>query len=77
MRSLSSLNQNEKLVRFFFAVGGELTSAQARSRYGIMNLRARIHELRKAGVRVTSDMRWNKDQQQTVAYYSVPVPAAV
>jgi hypothetical protein len=72
MRTLSHLTQNEKLVRFFFLVGGELTSAQARSRYGIMNLRARINELRDAGINISTDMRWNKDQKQTVAYYSMP-----
>lgn len=72
MNTLSHLTQNEKLVRFFFRYGGELTSAQARSRYGIMNLRARINELRNVGININTDMRWNKDQKQTVAYYSLP-----
>jgi hypothetical protein len=41
-------SQNEKLVEFF-QTGKSLTEAQARARYGVANLTARIAELRAEG----------------------------
>jgi hypothetical protein len=41
-------SQNEKLVAFF-QTGKSLTEAQARARYGVANLPARIAELRAEG----------------------------
>lgn len=44
--------QNEFLEDYLRGTGRSLSSAQARATYGIMNLRARISEMRKAGLRV-------------------------
>ncbi len=44
--------QREFLVSYLRGTGRELTSASARSNYGIKNLRARISELRKDGFKV-------------------------
>ena len=45
----------------------ELTSAQASSAYGIKNLRARIFDLRKAGLNVQS-----RKNYRGAASYSIP-----
>lgn len=42
------MSQNERLARFL-STGRTITSAQARSRFGIRNLRARINDLRSEG----------------------------
>lgn len=44
--------QNEFLQEYLRGTGRELTVAQARSQYGIGNLRARVSELRQAGLNV-------------------------
>ena len=52
--SKHSLTQNEFLVTHLRGTQRELTVAQANALYGIKNLRARVCELRKAGLMVKS-----------------------
>lgn len=47
-----SSTQNEFLESHLRGTGRTLSAAQARSTYGIKNLRARISEMRQAGLRV-------------------------
>jgi hypothetical protein len=42
------MSQNERLVRFL-STGRSITPAQAQSRFGIRNLRARVNDLRNDG----------------------------
>lgn len=46
------VTQNEFLEQHLRGTGRTLSAAQARSTYGIKNLRARMSELRSAGLRV-------------------------
>jgi hypothetical protein len=46
--------QNEFLQDYLRGTKREMTVAQARATFGIGNLRARVHELRKAGLNVQS-----------------------
>lgn len=48
--------QKEFLVDYLRGTGRTLSAAQAKSFYGIKNLRARMSELRKAGYRVRTDV---------------------
>jgi hypothetical protein len=50
----NNMTQNEFLQEYLRGTGRELTVAQARSQFGIKNLRARIHELRQVGLNVLS-----------------------
>lgn len=50
----NNMTQNEFLQEYLRGTGRELTVAQARSQFGIKNLRARVHELRRAGLNVLS-----------------------
>jgi Helix-turn-helix domain len=63
-----NLTQNQFLVTHLRGTGRELTVAEARARYGIHNLRARVSELRAAGVRVAT----RKTPHGTAAY-RIPV----
>jgi len=47
-------NQKAFLVKYLRGTGRTLTEAQAASNYGIMNLSARMSELRKAGLVVST-----------------------
>ena len=51
---MSYTNQNQLLQDLLRGTGRELTCAQARAAYGIKNLRARVCELRAAGLNVYS-----------------------
>ena len=42
------MSQNDRLVRYL-TTGRSITPAQARSRFGIRNLRARVNDLRTEG----------------------------
>jgi hypothetical protein len=48
--------QKEFLVDYLRGTGRTLSEAQARSLYGIKNLRARMSDLRKEGYRVRTDV---------------------
>ena len=50
-----STTQNEFLESYLRGTGRNLSAAQAESTYGIMNLRARMSELRSAGLKVTRE----------------------
>jgi hypothetical protein len=52
------MTQNDRLARFL-STGRSITSAQARSRFGIRNLRARISDLRNSGVCVYTNRTGN------------------
>jgi seryl-tRNA(Sec) selenium transferase len=60
-------NQNQRLVELLRGTGKELTVAQARSQMNIGNLRARVHELRKAGLNVQS-----RKNYRGAAAYRIP-----
>ena len=47
------MTQNEKVLNYLNK-GNTLTARQAASRFGIANLRARIHELREDGYKIAS-----------------------
>ena len=42
------MSQNERLIQYL-STGRTITSAQARSRFGVRNLRARVNDLRNDG----------------------------
>jgi hypothetical protein len=42
------MSQNDRLVRFL-TTGRSITAAQARARFGVRNLRARVNDLRSEG----------------------------
>ena len=50
------MTQNERLIKYLRGTGRELSAAQAKSRFGIMNLRARMSELREEGFRVRTNV---------------------
>lgn len=64
MVSNHNLTQNQFLVTHLRGTQKELTVAQARALYGIGNLRARVCELRKAGLMVKS----RKNYRNAAAY---------
>lgn len=47
-----TVTQNEFLEQYLRGTGRSLSSAQAAATYGIKNLRARMSEMRSAGLRV-------------------------
>jgi hypothetical protein len=47
-----TVTQNEFLEQYLRGTGRSLSAAQARATYGIKNLRARMSDLRSAGLRV-------------------------
>jgi len=51
---MTTLTQAEKVLDYLEA-GRTLTSKQARARFGIQNLRARISELRSEGYNIVSE----------------------
>lgn len=60
--------QNRFLEGYLRGTGRSITARDARARFGIQNLRARISELRQAGLRVQSE----PTRQGTLRYW---VPA--
>jgi hypothetical protein len=52
---MSQNSQNSFLHDFLRGTSRSLTSRQARSYFGILNLRARISELRQLGLQVNTD----------------------
>ena len=66
-------SQNEKLVEFF-QTGKSLTEAQARARYGVANLPARIAELRAEGYSIYKNKTKNG---QTIYRLGTPSRAMV
>lgn len=56
------MTQNERIINYL-STGRTLTSAQARSRFGVRNLRARVNDLRNDGFCVYTNRNGN-----TVAY---------
>lgn len=60
--------QNDKVLRYL-TKGQSLTAKQARSRFGVKNLRARIFELREEGHKiVTSPVTFRDTGATGVAY---------
>ena len=52
----SSKTQTELLVSYLRGTGRGISAPQAKSLFGIKNLRARISDLRQAGFKVRKDM---------------------
>lgn len=53
------LTQTEKVIDYLRGTGKELTSTQAKTMWGVSNLRARMSEIRKKGLKVRT--RLNHD----------------
>lgn len=62
--------QNEKIAKFLERRGASLTAAQARARFGVQNLRARIYDLREEGYAIATTMKMTRNSSQPVAFYS-------
>jgi hypothetical protein len=62
-----SLTQNQFLVTHLRGTQRELTVAQARALYNIQNLRARVCELRKAGLMVRSRKNYRNAAAYTIS----------
>jgi len=67
---MSNLSQNEKITSVLER-GGSLTAAQARSRFGVRNLRARIYDLREEGLDIRTTMKATRTSSKPVAFYSL------
>lgn len=61
------MTQRERVLNILRS-GRTLTAAEALSRYGIVNLRARIDELRQEGVRINSVPYTRKTGSRAVKY---------
>jgi hypothetical protein len=48
--------QNELLENYLRGKNRSITAHEAETRFGILNLRARVTELRQAGLKVTTDV---------------------
>ena len=59
----SSTTQTELLVTYLRGTGRGISAPQARSLFGIKNLRARISDLRQSGFKIRKDM--NKEGNTT------------
>jgi len=59
----SSKTQTEMLVTYLRGTGRGISAPQAKSLFGIKNLRARISDLRQAGFKIRKDM--NKEGNTT------------
>lgn len=59
-----TVTQNEFLEQYLRGTGRTMSAAQARSTFGIKNLRARMSEMRQAGLRV----RTQKNTEGRSAY---------
>ena len=57
-------SQNEKILTFL-SKGKQLTVREARSRFGVQNLRARINELRDHGFRIYTNQKTVRGQKVT------------
>jgi hypothetical protein len=64
-------SQNEKIAQFLSRKGASLTAAQARVRFGVANLRARIYDLREEGMPIQTTMKTTRTSSQPVAFYSL------
>lgn len=65
-------SQNYKVFKYLTgAKGRTLTARQARSRFGVKNLSARISDLRDYGLNVVTEMRETRTSTQPVAFYSI------
>lgn len=67
---INTETQNDKIIRLLYKAGRTLTSREARSRYRIGNLRARVCELRQEGFNIVSNMKMTKDGTVR-AFYSL------
>ena len=66
-----TLTQNERIVNFLSRKGATLTAAQAESRFGVANLRARISELRDRGFDIRTDFKFARGSNSPVAVYTM------
>jgi hypothetical protein len=70
------MNAKTKILNYLSKSGpyNTLTTAQARSNFGIVNVSARIDELRKEGHAIYTKTRRMKDGRK-VAYYRLGTPS--
>lgn len=67
---MSTATQSEKVLDYLEA-GRTLTSKQARARFGIQNLRARISELRSEGYNIVNESVVYRDTGASGVKYSL------
>lgn len=75
---MNKLSQNQKLFRRL-RTGKHITNTEARSRYGIKRLAARIYDLREAGFDIFTDkyvVRGGKNRGKAVTAYTL-VPNSI
>ena len=65
--------QNDKVLRYL-TKGQTLTSKQARSRFGVQNLRARIFELREIGHKIVTNPVTYRDTGAMGVAYKLDTP---
>ncbi len=67
------LSTKEKILDFFFnPVRNTLTVNQARARFGVMNVSARVHELRQEGFPIYTNRKTLSDGR-TITFYRLGV----
>ena len=59
------MTQKENLISYLKNTGRNISGPQAKARFGIQNLRARMSELRKEGFTVTKNKRGNTTYEVT------------
>lgn len=68
---MTTVTQTEKVINYLRVPGRTLTSKQARARFGIQKLSARIAELRSAGYNIVSETVTYRDTGFTGVKYSL------
>lgn len=72
---MSKMSTKVKLLNFFFnPVYNTLTAAQARARFRIENVSARINELRKDGYSIYTNKKTLEDGRK-ITYYRLGTPS--
>lgn len=72
---MSKLSNKEKLLNSFFnPVNNTITVAQAKARYRIANVTARINELRKDGFAIYTNIKVLADGRK-IKYYRLGTPS--
>jgi hypothetical protein len=75
MSTLSNLSVKDKLLSYFFnPTYNTFTSAQARARFGITNVSARINELRKDGFPIYTNTKKLEDGRK-ITFYRLGTPS--
>lgn len=70
---MTTVTQKDKIQRYL-KTGKTLTSAEALSRFGVKNLRARISELRESGTKIDATAYTRKDGVRANKYSMTGTP---